>query len=372
MKSAAWLHYGSKETPMASIHRHRDKYQVRVRRKGLPTITKTFHKLSDAKEWATLQERQADRGELGPDRKILETIKLADLVTRYMDTILPGKKAGHKEAEMLTAFLRHRICKKPLSDLSASDFMKWKEERISGKGYRKPITAKSAKRMLSPVQRLLQVAMDEWDVPLRENPLSRFKLKVIDNKRQRRLREGELGRLLEAGKKTRNPLIVPIIMFALETAMRRGEILALRFRDIDLERHSATVRESKNGYSRTIPLSPAAVAILTDAISRMGNDEKAKNGRLFTTTPVALRLAWDRLTKRADIEDLNFHDLRHEAISRLFELGLTVPEVASISGHRDMRMLFRYAHANHASIRAKFGTGSLHAAASGALQVAAE
>ena len=372
MKSAAWLHYGSKETPMASIHRHRDKYQVRVRRKGLPTITKTFHKLSDAKEWATLQERQADRGELGPDRKILETITLGDLVTRYMDTILPGKKAGHKEAEMLTAFLRHRICKKPLSDLSASDFMKWKEERISGKGYRKPITAKSAKRMLSPVQRLLQVAMDEWDVPLRENPLSRFKLKVIDNKRQRRLREGELGRLLEAGKKTRNPLIVPIIMFALETAMRRGEILALRFRDIDLERHSATVRESKNGYSRTIPLSPAAVAILTDAISRMGNDERAKNGRLFPTTPIALRLAWDRLTKRAEVEDFHFHDLRHEAISRLFELGLTVPEVASISGHRDMRMLFRYAHANHASIRAKFGTGSLHAAASGALQVAAE
>lgn len=350
---------------MASIHRHRDKYQVRVRRKGLPTITKTFHKLSDAKEWANHQERQADRGELGPDRKVLETITMADLVTRYRDTILPGKKGGSVEAIMLTAFLRHPICKKRLSDLTATDFMKWKDEKLTATATRKAITAKSVKRLLSPIQRMFELAMTEWEIPLRENPLSRLRLKVIDNKRQRRLREGELGRLLEAGKKTRNPLIVPIIMFALETAMRRGEILALRIRDVDLERHSATVRESKNGYSRTIPLSSAAVAILTDAIGRMGNDEKTKNGRLFPTTPIALRLAWDRLTKRAGIEDLNFHDLRHEAISRLFELGLTVPEVASISGHRDMRMLFRYAHANHASIRVKL-------AASEASQVAAE
>lgn len=92
---------------MASIHKHRDKYQVRVRRKGYPTISRTFAKLTDAREWATLQERQADRGELGPDRKVLETITLADLIKRYKDTVLPGKKAGHKEVEMLTAFLRH-------------------------------------------------------------------------------------------------------------------------------------------------------------------------------------------------------------------------------------------------------------------------
>lgn len=341
---------------MATIRKHRDKYQVQVRRKGFVPISKTFSKLSDAKEWATLQERQADRGELGPDRKVLETITLADLVTRYRDTILPGKKGGSVEAIMLAAFLRHPICKKRLSDLSATDFVKWKDEKMRGTGNRKPVTAKSAKRLLSPIQRMFELAMTEWDVPLRENPLARFKLKVIDNKRQRRLREGELDRLTEAGKKTRNPLIVPIIMFALETAMRRGEILALRLRDIDLERHSATVRESKNGYSRTIPLSSAAVTLLTDAIGRMSDTEKAKNGRLFPITPVALRLAWDRLTKRAGIDDLNFHDTRHEAISRLFELGLTIPEVASVSGHRDMRMLFRYAHASHASIRAKLAT----------------
>ena len=338
---------------MATIRRHRGKFQVQIRRKGFSPITKSFNLLSDAKEWARHVERLADRGELGPDRKILETITLAELVIRYRDTILPDKKAGYKEAEMLTVFLRHPICKKHLSDLSATDFVKWKDERIKGKGSVKPIAAKSAKRLLSPVQRLLQVAMDEWDIPLRENPLSRFKLKVIDNKRDRRLREGELDRLLEAGKKTRNPLLIPIVRLALETGMRRGEILALRYRDVDIERCSATIRESKNGYSRTIPLSSLAVAILETTMAVMSDKTKADNGRIFPITPTAVRMAWDKLTRRAKLDDLHFHDLRHEAISRFFEKGLTVPEVASISGHRDIRMLFRYAHADGGKLAKK-------------------
>lgn len=332
---------------MASIRKHRDKFQVRVRRKGVPTITRTFHKLADAKEWANLQERQADRGELGPERKELERITLADLVTRYRNEVVPTKKGAEIETIILNVFLRHRICKKRLSELTTADFANYRDERL------RTITAKTLKRQLSPISNMFEVARIDWQIPLRQNPLSDLSLKVIDNKRQRRLRQDELCRLLEAAKKTRNPLIVPVILFALETTMRRGEILALRFRDIDLERHSVTVRESKNGYSRIIPLSSAATAILTDAIEKMSDEDRRKNERLFPVTPIALRLAWDRLTKRAGIDDLNFHDLRHEAISRLFELGLTVPEVASVSGHRDMRMLFRYAHANHARIRVK-------------------
>lgn len=351
---------------MATIRKHRDKYQVQIRRKGFAPITKTFHKLSDAKEWATHQERQADRGELGPDRKELERITLADLIKRYLKEVVPRKRHGETDTVALNLVLRHSIAKKPLSDLTLSDFTCYRDERL------KTVSLATLKRQLTPLRHMFRHAHDEWDVPLRDNPLSKVKLAGADRRRERRLLEGELDRLLEAGEKTRNPLIIPIVLFALETAMRRGEILALRLRDIDLERCSATVRESKNGYSRTIPLSTAATAILTDAIGRMSDEDRQKNGRLFPTTPIALRLAWDRLTKRAKIDDLNFHDLRHEAISRLFELGLTVPEVASVSGHRDMRMLFRYAHASHASIRAKFGTGSLHAATSEAAQVAAE
>lgn len=332
---------------MASISKRGDKYQVRVRRKGLPTLTKAFQKLSDAKEWARYQDRLADRGELGPDRKILETTTLSSLVERYRDEIVPTKKGADVETIILNAFLKHSICKKRLSELTTADFAAYRDERL------KSITGKSLKRQLSPISNMFEVARTHWKLPIRLNPLSALSLKANDNKRERRLRAGELDRLVTAAGKTRNPFILPVVRFALETAMRRGEILALRVRDVDIERCTATIRESKNGHSRTIPLSSLAVALLETTIAVMNDDAKARDERLFPITPVALRLAWDRLTKRAKIEDLHFHDLRHEAISRFFELGLTVPEVASISGHRDLRMLFRYAHATHASIRAK-------------------
>jgi integrase len=190
------------------------------------------------------------------------------------------------------------------------------------------------------------------------NPLDGLKLRVVDNKRERRLLAGEEERLIQSASKCRNPYIVPVIMFALETAMRRGEILAIEFRYVDFERHSLVIPESKSGYSRVIPLTDRAIHILermreAAVLKGVKKDNAKGTDRAFPTTPLALRLAWDRLTKRADLEDLNFHDLRHEAISRLFELGLTVPEVASISGHRTLAQLMRYSHANQEVVRRK-------------------
>lgn len=333
---------------MATFRRRGQKYEVQIRRSGFPPVSKSFHKLSDAKEWARLIETQADRQELAPSRKSLETTTLSDLVIRYRDEVVPAKKGGDIETIVLNAFLRHSISQQKLSTLSTSDFASYRDERLQ------VITAKTLKRQLAPLQNMFEHAKAEWGVPLRENPLAKLTLKVIDNKRQRRLREGELSKLLEAGKKTRNRYVVLIVRFALETAMRRGEILSLKWRDIDLERATATILEAKNGHSRTIPLSPAAIVTLQEAKKQHTTEETVENnGLIFPITPLALRLSWDRLTRRAKISDLHFHDLRHEAISHLFELGLTVPEVASISGHRDMRMLFRYAHASHAAIRAK-------------------
>lgn len=332
---------------MATIRRHRDKYQVQVRRKGFAPLTRSFKFLADAKEWARHIERQADRGELGPDRKELEKITLADLVKRYRNEVVPAKKGADIETVILDAFLRHSICRKRLSELTTADFAAYRDERL------KTIKAKSLKRQLSPLSNMFEVARIDWKLPLQQNPLSELSLKAKDNKRDRRLRPGEMDKLLAAGGKTRNPFILPIIRFALETGMRRGEILELRFRDVDIERCTATIREAKNGYSRTIPLSSLAVAILETAIAVMTASAKDKNGRIFPITPLALRLAWDRLTARANIIDLNFHDLRHEAISRFFEKGLTVPEVASISGHRDIRMLLRYAHADRGKLAEK-------------------
>lgn len=134
--------------------------------------------------------------------------------------------------------------------------------------------------------------------------------------------------------------------------MRRGELLNIRRSDLDLANGLLSIPETKTDIPRTIPLSEKAVLILR---SLQGT---ATDDRLFPVSANAFRLAWERCKRRASkdkpgILDLRFHDLRHEAVSRFFELGLNVPEVAAISGHRDPRMLFRYTHLKPEDIVAK-------------------
>lgn len=347
---------------MATIRKRGSKYQVQVRRKGFDTQVRTFHLLKDAQEWARLQETLADRQELPTNRKALEGVTLGDLVERYRDEVLPRMRGGKNETINLNAFLRHPICSRSLAALDTKDFAKYRDDKLGS------VTPKSLQRILSPIKHLLNIARDEWGYPIKENPLDRLRLKATDNKRERRLHPGELEALLLCASgmekrkgrghtnRARNPYVIFVVEFALETAMRRGEILSLRWADVDLERQSATVLETKNGYSRTIPLTRKAVELLekAKAIAVQANEtEPSRTARIFPLSPNGFRLAWERLVRRAEISDLHFHDLRHEAISRLFERGLTAPEVASISGHRDMRMLFRYAHANQAALRAK-------------------
>ena len=181
------------------------------------------------------------------------------------------------------------------------------------------------------------------------NPVDQIKKPPSLRPRERRLNDGEYKRLEEASMLTQNPHVWPVVIFAIETGMRRSEILGLTWDNISLERQLAYLPLTKNGTSREVPLSTKAADVLRGQWSRHN-----------TTTPFpvnanAFRLAWERLRKRANLCDLRFHDLRHEAISRFFELGLSIPEVALISGHKDAKMLFRYTHLKAGNIIAKLG-----------------
>jgi integrase len=173
---------------------------------------------------------------------------------------------------------------------------------------------------------------------LSSNPFDFIKMPPISKPRQRRLNDGEYERLEQASHLTLNPHVWPIIVFAIETGMRRSEILGLTWKNINLEKQLAYLPLTKNGTSREVPFSTKAVQVLSSQRSRQDTPTP------FPVNANAFRLAWERLRKRADLCDLRFHDLRHKAISRFFEMGLSIPEVAVISGHKDARMLFRYTH----------------------------
>jgi integrase len=207
-----------------------------------------------------------------------------------------------------------------VADVTTVHFAAYRDERL------KVVKPATVKRTLVPIRNLYEIARTEWGLPIRENPLSKLKLEASDQRRERRLRAGEQERLIQIASACRNRLIAPIVTLALETAMRRGEILAIRKEHFDPAKRTLLIPESKNGRARTIPLSFAALELLSA--------QAVKDGRLFQLSANAFRLAWERVKERAGIEDLHFHDLRHEAISRLFEKGLSVPEVALISGTR--------------------------------------
>jgi integrase len=319
---------------MASIRRRGDKWQVQVRRSGQQPVARTFHTKKDAETWARQMEVLADKKELPlkPPRELGQTT-LGDLVERYCDSISPRKRGYDSERWVLKAFLREPICNRRLCAITSQDFAAYRDTRL---GEVRPATVK---RQLATLRHIFEVAVREWALPLDVNPLATIQTLKADARRERRLRGGEWEQLIEAARSRQNPYIQLIMRLALATAMRRGEILAMAWDHLDLHKRCLLIPNSKNGLARTIPLTREAVLVLSQAQAI-----EATYPYVFPLSANAFRLAWERVKRQAGVADLRFHDLRHEAISRLFEAGLSVPEVALISGHRDLRMLFRYTH----------------------------
>ena len=186
--------------------------------------------------------------------------------------------------------------------------------------------------------------MGEYGLP--KNPVEYLQLPPPHKSRKRRLMPSEKERLLTAASSQRNIFIAPIIEFAIETGMRRSEILKLRWCDVDLENGFASLYDTKNGEDRRVPLTRRCIEVLKTV--------PQTREQVFPVSATCLRLAWNRSRKKAGITDLRFHDLRHEAVSRFFEMGMSVPEVALISEHKNVRQLFRYTHLNPENVFKKY------------------
>lgn len=290
-------------------------------------------------------EVRADRGELPTPVKVLDSYKLSDILLRYRDEISVKKRSHDNERHILNALMRQPFASVSLAAITSAKFCDYRDMRL------KVVQAGTIRRELAILRHAFDVAEREWNIPLRENPLKKLAKIRPQAGRTRRLSEEEFTLIQEAAETTRNPYILPMIRFAIATGMRRGEMLRILWTDIDQDTKTLHIEVTKNGHARTIPLSSHALAVLDEVRGWANKKEK----RVFPMSENAFKLAWQRLRDRTGIEDLHFHDLRHEAISRFVERGLSVPEVALISGHRDYRMLFRYTHLKPESLVEKLG-----------------
>lgn len=171
------------------------------------------------------------------------------------------------------------------------------------------------------------------------NPVLKIRKPKVPPGRTRRLNQVEERNLIRAAARHPNAEFYAIIILALETAMRQGEILSMRWENVNWIKRTVHLPTTKNGDPRDVPLSRKAYEILHDYLPR-----KSNGVILGTYTSSGFKSSWRFFIKSIKIEDFHFHDLRHCAISSLLERGLNTIEVAAISGHKSMSMLKRYAH----------------------------
>jgi len=197
---------------------------------------------------------------------------------------------------------------------------------------------------------VFKMAIREWELGLVANPVRAIRWPSPGAGRDRRLTPEEQNSLLAACDTHSNPMLGWMVRVALATGMRAGEIQRLWRSDVNLGRRTATLRDTKNNETRTVPLTHDAADVLAQALSNpirpIDTDllffgEPGKDGR---RRGYEYKPEWQRIKQAVGVTDLRFHDLRHEAVSRFVELGLSDQEVASISGHKSIQMLKRYTH----------------------------
>lgn len=317
---------------MATITKRKRGFCVQIRRKGYAPISRTFTSKQDAQEWALEEERKR----ISPRVKRLlldpRKVTLREVLIRYLRDITPSKVSRETEHYRIAKIVRAPIADLSLFDLTPSVVAQFRDDRLT------VVKAATVCRELHLIKQSLNIAKREWGYDLAENPVEMVKYPKIRNARNRRVTDREVDDLIEALETIERHDIIAVIRFALETAMRRGEILTLEWRHVDLQRRTAHLPRTKNGYARTVPLTNGAMEVL------FKQDRRMEAKLVFNVTSDALKMCWRRIMIKTQLDDLHFHDLRHEAVSRLFEMGLSMPEVALISGHRDPRMLMRYTH----------------------------
>jgi integrase len=311
-------------------------FQLRVRRFGTKTQFITFDTWKQA-EQARLQIDASLAVSIVRDYAIATQTSLRDLMQRYLKEVVPQHKGGDVESNRLRRIMRDEaFVDKKLAALSTEDLQDFITDRLT------EVAPSTVDRDLDVISQTLRYADDVWKIAAVESPFKGLRRPKYFNERDRRLSADEEKGLIAAARADENPFVEPAIVLALETAMRRGELLELTAADINFEKRYAHLRDTKNGRSRKVPLSTRAIQVLRSLIALADSDDSP----LLNLSANALKIGFfRRVIPLAGIVDFHFHDLRHEAISRLAESGrFQLIELQAISGHRDTRMLLRYAH----------------------------
>jgi integrase len=313
---------------MATFRKRGDKWQARVQRSGQSSLAKSFNTKAEAIKWARHTESQLDLGTLAPKKAMPSLIRI---VERYLAEVTPSKKGAAQELNRGRQIARTSLGPMQLDKITSEVVSKYRDGRL------REVSNNTVRLELAFLSVVFEQCAKEWGYKV-SNPVKQIRIPKPGNPRQRRLRPGEEDALLTACAASSATYLHSLVVMAIETGMRFGELVSITWDNVDLTARTIHLPDTKNGHPRTVPLSTRALeAILTVPIGY--------EGRVFLGKPGSIRAAFGAALKRSGVgSDLRFHDLRHEAVTRLFEKGLNPIEVGMISGHRSMSMLQRYTH----------------------------
>ena len=313
---------------MASFRKRGDKWQARVHRKDHSPMVKSFNTKAEAIKWARHTESQLDLGTLAP-RAAMPRLDL--IVERYLSQVTPTKKGSKQELNRGRQIVRTALGLMRLDKITSEVVSKYRDGRL------RDVSNNTVRLELAFLSVVFEQCAKEWGYKV-INPVKQIRIPKPGKPRQRRLRPGEEDALLAACAASSATYLHSLVVLAIETGMRFGELVSITWDNVDFAGRTIYLPDTKNGHPRTVPLSTRALgAILTVPIGY--------KGRVFSGKPGSIRAAFGAALKRSGVSsDLRFHDLRHEAVTRLFEKGLNPIEVGMISGHRSMSMLQRYTH----------------------------
>ena len=318
---------------MASIRFRSNKWQARISRQGEQSVVKTFQSKEDAQRWARSIEVEWDRGTYTNTHQAQKTT-FGELIERYLREITPTMRGAGADTIRLKAIIRRPIAKVNTILLNSSLIANYRDERL------KEVSAGTVIRELAYFSSIINHARREWNINI-ANPVLLIRKPPSPQGRNRILTSEEEQKLLYAcePKANRNIYTRPFVILALETAMRRGELLGLKWINIDIHKKTAFILLTKNGESRTVPLSTRAIETLR-ALPR------SIDGRVLPINFAALETNFKRARERAKLLDLRIHDLRHTAVTRLAEKLPNLIELSAVTGHKSLAMLKRYYHPN--------------------------
>ena len=232
-----------------------------------------------------------------------------------------------------------------------------RDELLGPRKGKKTLAPATVVRFLSTLSHLFSVAQSDWEW-CSSNPVRGVRKPKEPTGREWYLQPGESQVLLDACRASTSEALYPAVVIALSTGMRRGEILGLEWRDVDLVRRQISLRQTKNGSRRTIPLCSPAFELLQTRREQAGRDavlvfpaDPNPDKPDAPAKPKDIAKAWETARAKAGLKDFRFHDLRHSAASFMAMSGASTLEIAAILGHRTLQMTKRYSHLSNAHLR---------------------